>query len=230
MAVLVSVLLPAYQAQATILAAVQSIYAAGLPSDQFEILVESDDGDDYAQLAALPSVKISCSGVVKSGVGPARNRALLRSNGRYITYLDADDIWEDGYLSSLLPLMQRSAAAAAPLKVQEEEEVILSLWQELAVLTRADMAKSGASARGLFAREVFMPFENLPSQDIFHTVKVIEACGGAMPLSKVAYLLRLRAQSVTQDRDFAQKVHQAYLAYVKIAKRPREHRGLSSEN
>lgn len=220
MAVLISVLLPAYRAQDHIRQTVGSIYESGLPPEQLEILVESDDGYDYPEIANLPSVKIATSGQIASGVGATRNRALARVTGRYVTYIDADDLWGKDFLISLLPLMGQSPIAAAPLQVSEADEVILSLWQGQDRLGFADMSASGASVRGLFAHEAFMPFENSPAQDIYHSVKAMEASAGQMPLSKVPYILRSHPQSVTKADDFSAKVHQAYLGYIQMLKDP----------
>ena len=149
---LVSVLLPAYRAEATIVAAVQSVLAGGLPADQIEILLESDDGTPYAALRDLPAVSIACTGAIGTGVGAARNRALARAKGRFITYIDADDLWQSGWLAKILPLAQSHGAALSPLYVVENNVEILRLWQGQPWFTHQEAAQSGASMRGLMAR------------------------------------------------------------------------------
>ena len=58
---LVSVLIPAYRAGATLRDAVESALRGGLAADRLEVLVESDDGTDCAMVADLPSVRVATS-------------------------------------------------------------------------------------------------------------------------------------------------------------------------
>ena len=212
---LVSVVIPAYRATATITRAVSSVLAAGLPQHAVEILVESDDGSDYAAAAALsPNVQVAVSGAVASGVGPTRNRAMARARGDWLAFLDADDSFAPGYLAALLPRAQGCGAAAAPLAVIEGDHTILDLWQGQAALGFADLAETGASVRLIVARASCPPFADALSQDILHAVQVMAARGGSLPLSTIPYELRLTGQSVTAASDFAARVHHAYLDHI----------------
>lgn len=211
---LVSVLIPACRAEATLCAAVDSVLAGGLPADALEILVESDDGTAYAAASALPSVQVQVTGAIRSGVGPARNRALARATAPFVTYLDADDQLAPGWLAALLPLARAEGAAASALEVREHGVPLLRLWHDHDRLTPALMTESGASARGLFARDRCPPFADALSQDILHMLQVMAAQGGSLPLSPAPYLLNLRPESVTAADDFSARVHRAYLAHV----------------
>ncbi|MFT4150155.1 MAG: glycosyltransferase [Paracoccaceae bacterium] len=215
MAPLISVIIPAFRAGETVARAVRSVMAAGVPEDRLEILVESDDGTDYAGAAALsPAVRVGVSGAVGSGVGPARNRAMARARGEWLTFLDADDAFSPGYLSALLPLAQGHGAAAAPLRVVEGGQTILDLWSRQSWLGLADLAATGASVRLMLARDGCPPFADALSQDILHAVQVIAGLGGSVPLSGVPYLLNLHPQSVTAADDFSARVHSAYQDHV----------------
>lgn len=212
---LVSILVPAFRAGDTVAAAVRSVLAGGLPAELVEILVESDDGTDYRQLAALsPSVRVAAGGAVASGVGPARNRALARARAPFIAYVDADDVVAPGWLAALLPRARAAGAAASALVVREDGRDILRLWHDRARLTFADMAASGASVRGVMARALCPPFADAPAQDILHMLGVMARLGGAVPLSPVPYVLFTRAGSVTTAGDFSARAHRAYREHV----------------
>jgi hypothetical protein len=208
----VSILLPAYRADATILEAVRS----ALEGDEgaVEVLVESDDGSDYGLVAGLAGVRVGNSGVVRSGPGPTRNRALARARGAFVLCLDADDVLGAGWLASALPMARAEGAAALALEVEEAGAVILRLWQGQARLSLGDMAASGASAHALVARGRFPVSGGLPSQDILQMVQVLARWGGSVPVAPVPYRLRIGQTSVTAAADFSARVQAAYVAHI----------------
>jgi glycosyltransferase involved in cell wall biosynthesis len=208
----VSILVPAYRAEATLPAAVRSALEGA--EGAVEVLVESDDGTDYAMVAGLAGVWVGNSGVVGSGPGATRNRALARARGDFVLCLDADDVLGPGWLASALPMARAEGAAALALEVEEAGAVILRLWQGQARLTLGDMAASGASAHALVARGRFPESGSLPSQDILQMVQVLARWGGTVPVSPVAYRLRLGRASVTAAADFSVRVQAAYLAHI----------------
>ncbi len=197
------------------MATVRALLAGGLAEERIEILVESDDGRDYRQVAALsPAVRVAASGVVASGVGPARNRALARARAPFIAYVDADDAVAPGWLAALLPRARVAGAAASALVVREGGQDILRLWHDRARLTFADVSATGASVRGMMARSLCPPFADAPAQDILHMLGVMARLGGELPLSPVPYVLFTRPGSVTTAGDFAVRAHRAYCAHV----------------
>lgn len=212
---LISVVIPAFRAGATIVPAVRSVLEAGLATERLEILIESDDGQDYAQARALsPVVRVGVTGLVRSGVGPARNRAIARARGEWLAFLDADDRFAPGYLAALLERARGIGAAAAPLVVSRADRPLLTLWQGQDRLHLADLGESGASVRMLVARAICPPFLDALAQDILHAVQVMAGRGGAVPLSDRAYHLALTPGSVTAAQDFSARVAQAYHAHI----------------
>ena len=88
----VSVVIPAYRAGATLRRAVRSVLASGLPANQIEIAIASDDGQDYSAMVPPEIALVQADpGPIASGVGPARNRAVNVASGRFLAFLDADD-------------------------------------------------------------------------------------------------------------------------------------------
>jgi len=113
MSVLVSIVIPAYRAQAMLAEAVRSVLAQTL--DDWECIVVSDDGVDYG--AVLESQSISDSrfrqvstGRIASGCHAARNRGLVECRGEIVCALDADDVWLPRRLEVLAPQALRHGA------------------------------------------------------------------------------------------------------------------------
>lgn len=109
---LVSVVIPAFAAQATLPRAVKSALAQSWRD--LEVVVVSDDGTDYRQVlrdiedARLRFVSTSRIG---SGCHNARNVGLAAARGDFIAALDADDVFLPERLRTLLPLAQQHGAA-----------------------------------------------------------------------------------------------------------------------
>ena len=119
----VSVVIPAYRAQATIARAVESVLAQSV--SDWEGVVVSDDGTDYeatlrAAGVADERLRFVSTGRVGSGCHRARNTGLAGARGSFITALDADDLLLPGHLETLRPIAAKSGAAFANVRVVAE--------------------------------------------------------------------------------------------------------------
>jgi glycosyltransferase involved in cell wall biosynthesis len=91
-----SVVMPAYNAEATIEQAIRSVVAQTYPG--WELLIVDDASSDRSlelaqSLAATDSRIRVLSSPINTGVARARNIGLQAAIGRYIAFLDADDHW-----------------------------------------------------------------------------------------------------------------------------------------
>lgn len=95
---LISVIIPAYNASTTIRAALDSVLAQTRSAD--EILV-MDDGSTDQTLQILESYeqRVHVFRQENRGVAAARNALCARASGDLIAFLDADDIWHPDYLA-----------------------------------------------------------------------------------------------------------------------------------
>jgi glycosyltransferase involved in cell wall biosynthesis len=78
--------------------------------EDYEVIVVNDGSPDTAALEQ--ALKPYAGRVVylaqeNGGPGRARNTAIRASRGRYIALLDADDLWEPGYLSAQVAALER---------------------------------------------------------------------------------------------------------------------------
>ena len=102
MTVEVSVIIPAYNAGLHIANAINSVLAQNYSKD-IEIFVIDDGSTDntasvvadmsreHKQIIYLPNAR-------KKGPSGARNTGLLKANGTYVAFLDADDLWLPDHL------------------------------------------------------------------------------------------------------------------------------------
>ena len=106
---LVSIIIPAYQAERTIAEAVKSLQAQTWSN--WEAIIGSDDGMDYLEILSRQGLdtkrmRLKQAFTVGSGLGPssARNAAQDRARGELLAHLDADDAYEPSRLAELVPL------------------------------------------------------------------------------------------------------------------------------
>lgn len=107
----VSVIIPAWNAAATLVQTVQS--AAGQSHSNIEILIVDDGSTDatraIAESLGATDARISVLSQPNAGVAAARNAGLARARGAWAAWLDADDLWHPAKLER-----QLAAAAATP--------------------------------------------------------------------------------------------------------------------
>lgn len=120
---LVSVLIPAYQAETTIARALRSVIDQSVGA--WEAIIAPDDSVDYAPVIAAqgitdPRIRCLARGPIGSGPSAARNRALDAATGRYITPLDADDLFLPERLDRLVALAEAKGAAVDNVRVVDD--------------------------------------------------------------------------------------------------------------
>lgn len=115
----VSVVIPCFNAAATIDQAIQSALAQeGVP---FEVLVIDDGSIDNSLAVARscePAVRVITG--PNRGVSAARNRGIMETTGEWIVFLDSDDLLLPGTLG-----MRLGAAEAT------DADVVVCNWQEV---------------------------------------------------------------------------------------------------
>jgi len=106
-----SVIIPAMNAEPFIEQAVTSAFAQ-IPAPSEVIVVNDGSVDDTARVAARGGARVLYSGG-PIGPGSARNLGVSASETPLIAFLDADDAWTAGHVSSCLALLQDEAIAVA---------------------------------------------------------------------------------------------------------------------
>jgi glycosyltransferase involved in cell wall biosynthesis len=109
MAPLVSVIVPACNRREMLCDAVDSIQAQSYRD--FEIVVVDDGSEDGTgnRLLARYGAAVRVVTQMRRGVASARNLGVERSRGRYVSFLDSDDLWRPRKLEIQMGFMEERA-------------------------------------------------------------------------------------------------------------------------
>lgn len=106
----ISVVVPCYNAERFVVAALQSVLAQGETS--LEVIVV-DDGSRDGSVAAIRNARLPVTVVeqANAGVASARNAGIARARGQWVAFIDADDIWLHGKLAAQRQLLAANRGA-----------------------------------------------------------------------------------------------------------------------
>lgn len=106
---IVSVIMPAYNSRHTIATSIQSVKDQILT--QWELLIIDDCSTESLEdiVSVFHDKRIHYIRLTRNkGVANARNIGIAKAQGRYIAFLDSDDIWHPEKLSMQLAFMQKN--------------------------------------------------------------------------------------------------------------------------
>lgn len=111
----VSVIMPTWNRASSVVAAVRSVQMQTF--EDWELIV-SDDGSTDSTVAAVRALASCDSRVVlvkneHKGVSAARNSGLARARGKYVAFLDSDNVWPEYYLERMLKGLESTGSLAA---------------------------------------------------------------------------------------------------------------------
>lgn len=106
---LVSIIMPCYNASLYIEETINSVLNQKYTN--WELLIV-DDGSTDSSIKIIKSFmekddRITCITEENSGSAAARNMAIRVSSGRYLAFLDSDDVWHSDYLSVMISKIQK---------------------------------------------------------------------------------------------------------------------------
>ncbi len=108
----ISIIIPAYNAQQTILETIASVQEQTF--QDWELIVVNDGSKDRTLevLRTLNEPRLRVFSYTNGGVCKARDRGFAQAQGEYIAFLDADDLWLPEKLELQLKALQKNPSAS----------------------------------------------------------------------------------------------------------------------
>jgi glycosyltransferase involved in cell wall biosynthesis len=108
---LISVIIPAYNAERTIVETIQSVQQQTF--QDFELIVINDGSKDRTLdlLQDIKDERVKIFSYKNSGLPTARNRGITQFKGEFIAFLDADDLWTPDKLELQLAVLKQHPKA-----------------------------------------------------------------------------------------------------------------------
>ena len=126
---LVSIITPSFNSARFIEECIDSVLSQTY--DNWELLIVDDCSSDnsYELIAGYHDKRITLIGLEKNvGAAEARNIAIREAKGRYIAFLDSDDVWNLNKLSKQISFMQKKDIAFSFTTYQRMSEDGLKLY------------------------------------------------------------------------------------------------------
>lgn len=101
---LISVIIPAYNGEAYLVEAINSIVGQW-PSLEI-ILIDDGSTDGTAALIRTHFPEVIYHHQINQGIGAARDQGIALASGEFIAFLDADDYWLDGKLKQQMEIFK----------------------------------------------------------------------------------------------------------------------------
>lgn len=167
---LISIIVPVYNAENFIVETMDSVLAQTYRN--WELLLIEDCSSDstviliqqYMESTGDPRIRLIRQSS-NMGAARARNRGLREANGRYISYLDADDLWEPAKLEKELAFMKEKDAAFAFTGYEFADETGKGMGKVVHVPERLTY-KQALSNTTIFTTTVMFDLEKLPREQL----------------------------------------------------------------
>ena len=121
---LVSIIMPSYNTGKYIYSAIESVVAQSYADWELIIVDDcsSDDTDEIVKPFLLDQRIKYLKNEKNSGAAVSRNRALREAKGRWIAFLDSDDLWKPEKLAKQISFMERNEYAFSYTNYSEIDE------------------------------------------------------------------------------------------------------------
>lgn len=160
---LVSIIIPCYNSISTIDDTINSVFSQ--THSEWEIIIVDDCSTDgtfeYLQDKKDDRLRLFRTTSNFGGPAKARNIGLLNSNGKYICFLDSDDIWLNNKLEVQISEMEKKSAnfsCTEGLTVDHELKIIGSLTSKVNICSLDEIIKRDfvITSSVMFEKNIFI--------------------------------------------------------------------------
>jgi glycosyltransferase involved in cell wall biosynthesis len=215
-----SVIIPAYNAEKTLEAAVESAVLQSLDNRYYEIIIV-DDGSTDATYSLMEQLRPRTDNIrifknnSNQGLGRTRNRGLEEAIGEYVTFLDADDLMRSDALEKFYQSIPKDQSEDQPEIVYANIKRINKFGDQLSVMSRHSItdlkskiiggswSSVGAVYQKKFLGKHYIKFlEGSFYEDIEFSVKAATKATKVKGIDQIIYYWISRPGSITNSMSF----------------------------
>lgn len=207
---LVSIITPCYNSSTFIVATLNSVITQDY-KDWELIIVDDKSSDDTCKIVEEFASKHSNVRLItlekNEGVSNARNIGLAEAKGKYVAFLDSDDLWLDDKISRQVAYMEQKSLTmtfCAYKRINEAGDVIS---REIAVPFSVNYKQLLAHNVIIFSTSMTLrsaigdlKFKKAGHEDWIFWLDLFKKCGQGYGIPKVLALYRIRNNSVSSNK------------------------------
>ena len=217
---MVSVIMPAYNAVATIGESIESVLAQTF--HDWELIIVNDASLDKTIKIAKTyedSRILTYTHSINQGVAAVRNTGMQHAKGEYIAFLDSDDLWEKDKLEKQVRFMQEnesviSYTSTAYIRNGKSSGYVLRAERELAyrnLLKRNLMSCSSVVVRS----NCMIPFpKGYMHEDLAVWFRIVKKVGYARGLDESLLIYRIGESTKSSSR--IKSARMTYNTYINV--------------
>lgn len=206
---LVSIIMPAFNAGRFMEVAVDSVRAQSYSN--WELLIANDASTDSTLeiascLAASDSRIRVLNQVENRGVAAARNLALGEATGKYVAFLDSDDVWNSDKLTRQIEFMNKNEVLVCYSAYQRMDESGVELGKVVPPvrIEYTDLLKSNfiGNLTGVYNAEVLgkQYFLNTKHEDYVAWLNLVKKARSAQSTNSILAHYRVHSASISSNK------------------------------
>ena len=251
-----SVIIPLYNLENYITLTLDSCLRQNIPSDEYEIICVNDGSTDKSAEVISEYAKkhhnVKLISQTNAGVSAARNNGMDIASGKYIWFVDGDDMISDNCLADLLYVVESNDLDAFNIEMQsistrdffnaeKREFVICSDGEDKISFMTSKGGTGGGVCRSIFKTDLLKDnglrfSENIKySEDVLFVFKALIKAERCAKTDSAFYHYYQRPGSAMHSSNYIKHIESMYLLaaeYIKIADEEKEWRevALSKKN
>lgn len=216
---LISIIIPVYDVEAFLPACIESILSQSV--SDFEVILVDDGGPDTSGAIcdryAAKDRRIVVIHQENAGVSAARNKGIDAAKGRFLTFIDSDDVIQPDYLQLLLKTIADTGAQISVCQLCEFQEDAIPPEEQL-IHTPPLVLTGSQAALDLYAEHTMVgitPCCKLYEASLFQEIRfpvgmrhedqaivpiVVYSASAVAVLQETLYCYRARSQSFMHSR------------------------------
>ncbi|MCR5690194.1 MAG: glycosyltransferase [Clostridiales bacterium] len=231
--VLLSIIVPVYNAARYLRDCLDSIYAQRLPEENYELICINDGSSDSS--ADILDEYAACHKNIRvfhqknAGVSAARNVGLERAAGKYVWFVDSDDFIAAGILDDIaLYLQNNDCDQLAVLPAQFNDGEPVSCFSEISADNYSEKVRDYLITRVLrnqCIRRIGLRFDpriTYQEDNVFYTTLFPHLKKKDLFTERIGYYYRIRQGSLSRGGTANDRILASYIAGAEDMKRLHE--------